>query len=254
MSEPMKNKLLTRSGDREKPLLAIADTDAAHLYYTCILMQRLEYNIYTTKTAAGILELLNVAEPALVLTAVSLDGGEDGLELLRKIKRNPNTHSIPVIVLTKSRDKAVKDACEQEGCEAYLQKPLDPDLLYAAIQKATEATPRQYIRLNTSLNVIVGDGKGAVPVFDDYITALSEIGMYVSTPNPRPIGSRMPFTILFENRRVKTEGSVLYSFKRGEGPLKTSGMGVKFTQIAQEDKGLIKSYIRKEIVKGLHLK
>ena len=255
MAEPEKNKLLTRSGDREKPLLVVADADASHLYFASVMLQRLDYNIYTTKTAAGVLEFLEVAEPALVLTEVSLDGGEDGLELLRTIKRNPRTYSIPVIVLTSSRDQAAKDACKQAGCAAYLHKPLDPDVLYAAIQKVTEASPRQFIRLNTCLNVIVGDEKNAANLdFGDCITALSEHGMYVSTQKPRPVGSVVPFTILFESTRIKAEGTVLYSFKHGEGPLKTAGMGVKFTSIGPEEQGRIKTFIRKEIVKGLHLK
>jgi len=255
MAEPTKDTLMERSGNREKPLLVIADTDASHLYYASTMLQRLDYNIYTTKTAAGVLELLDVAEPALVLTDVSLDGSADGLELLRKIKRNPRARSIPVIFLTSSRDRAIQDACTREGCAAYLQKPLDPDILYAAIQKATETSPRQYIRLSTCLNVIVGDETDPANLdAGDCVTALSEHGMYVSTQRPRPTGSLVPFTILFGGTRIPIEGSVLYSFKHGEGPLKTSGMGVKFTRIGPEEQGKIKAFIRRAIVKGLHLK
>jgi len=237
--------------ERQKRLLLVVDGDAAHLYFTSILLQRLEYNLHTAKTAEDALEIVEVAAPALVLTEISL-AGTDGYELLKKIKRNPSTFAIPVIVATSSRDPAVKEACLREGCTAYFQKPVDPDLLYAAIQKATESQPRRYIRLNTCLNVIVGDEKAAEQsVISDYITALSEQGMYVSTTRPKAAGTPVPITIFLEGSRIKVEGSVLYSFQQGEGPIKTPGMGIKFTRIDPQDEARIKTFIRKEITKGL---
>lgn len=240
-----------QAGERQKRLLVVVDGDGAHLYYTSILLQRLEYNIQTTKTAEDALESMEVAKPALVLTETSL-AGMNGIELLKKLKHNPKTFAIPVVILTSSKDPAVKDACLREGCSAYLQKPVEPDVLYSAIQKATESMPRQYIRLNTCLNVVVGDDKsGAQSVINDYITALSENGMYVSTAAPKPIGLQIPITIFLEDARIKVEGVVLYSFKRGEGPLKTPGMGIKFVNINADDQRLIRTFIKREITKGL---
>jgi CheY-like chemotaxis protein/Tfp pilus assembly protein PilZ len=251
MAETSSQNTAVKSGDREKRLLLIVDGDNAHLYYTSMLLQRLEYNIHTAKTAEDALEIVGVAHPALILTEISL-GGMDGVEFLKKIKRNPQTFSIPAIILTASKDQAVKAASMQEGCAAYLQKPVEPDVLYAAIQKATESQPRQYIRLNTTLNVIVGDDKTAEYTgIGDYITALSEHGMYISTSKPKPIGLQIPITILLEDMKIKVEGMVLYSFQRGQGPLRTPGMGIKFVRISPEDEKVIKVYIKREITKGL---
>jgi CheY-like chemotaxis protein len=160
MAETTRGNAAVKSGEREKRLLVVVDGNNAHLYYTSMLLQRLDYNIHTANTAEDALEIVNVAHPALVLTEISLSG-MDGLELLKKIKRNPQSFSVPVIVLTASKDQAVKADALQEGCAAYLQKPVEPDVLYATIQKMTESRPRQYIRLNTTLNVIVGDDKAA---------------------------------------------------------------------------------------------
>lgn len=250
MAEPAVQHPGVQAGEREKRLVVVVDGESAHLYYTSMLLQRLEYNIHTAKTAEDAFEIMGVAHPALVLTEISL-AGMNGVEFLKKIKRNPQTRSLPVIILTSSKDPAVKEACLQEGCTAFLQKPVDPDALYAPIQKATEAAPRRYIRLNTCLNVIVGDDKAAATVIGDYISALSEQGMFVSTSKPRPVGLQVPITILLENAKIQVEGMVLYSFKREEGPLKTPGMGIKFIRIKADDQGLIKSFITREITKGL---
>lgn len=242
---------MTRSEGRQKRLIALADKDDAHLYYTSIVLQRLDYNIHTMKSAEDVLAFLEVAQPDLILTETSF-AGMDGVELLRKIKRTPATHSLPVIVLTSSKDPMVKEACQREACTNYLQKPVEPDVLYAAIQKVTETTPRQYIRLATSLNVMVGEGREAEEsVIKNYITALSEQGMFINTENPIPVGMAIPVTILLETNRIKVEGMVLYSFDRGKGPLRTAGMGIKFVRIGSEDQALIRQFIRRQITKGL---
>ena len=237
--------------EHPKRLLVIVDGEAAHLYYTSMLLQRLEYNIQTSKNAEDALDAVAVAEPSLVLTEISLPG-MNGLELLKTIRRKPRTHKIPVVILTSSKDQAVKSACLEEGCSAYFHKPVDTDVLYAAIQKATEEKPRQFIRLQTRLNVMVGNDEAAqTSVISDYISALSEQGMFVSTSNPKPYGFQLPITIFLEDTKIRVEGQVLYSFKREEGPLKTSGMGIKFIRIKPEDQRLIKTFIKKEITKGL---
>ena len=251
MAEPVMLNATPPSGGREKRLLAIVDGDSASLYYASIVLQRLEYNIHTAKSAEDVLALLDVARPALVIAEVSLPG-MDGIEFLKKIKRNPRTFAIPVIILTSSKDPAAKEACLREHCAAYLQKPLEPDVLYAAIQKATESMPRSYIRVNTCLNVMVGDDRAAeLSVVEDYISALSENGMFVSTSKPKSVGIQVPVTIFLEKSRIQVEGMVLYSFKRGEGPMRTAGMGIKFVRIKPEDQNLIRLFIRKEITKGL---
>ena len=242
---------MTRSEERQKRLIALVDSDSAHLYFTIIVLQRLDYNIHTMNSAEDVLAFLEVAHPDLILTETSL-AGTDGVELLRKIKRTPATHSLPVIMLTSSKDPMVKDACQRERCTDYLHKPVEPEVLYAAIQKVTETTPRQYIRLATCLNIMVGEGRAAeASVIQNYITALSEQGMFVNMEKPVPAGLRLPITIFLETNRIKVEGMVLYSFDRGKGPLRTAGMGIKFVRIGSEDQDLIRQFIRRQITKGL---
>ncbi len=242
----------TQSGDRKKRLLIVVDGDGAHLYYTGILLQHLDYTIYTTKTAEEALEVMNISLPSLVLTEVNLPR-MNGREFLKKLKQNPATKSIPVVVYSLSKDPAVRDACLREGAAGFLVKPVDPDTLYAAIQQATEATPRSYIRLNTCLEVIVGNEKeDEMASIDDCVMALSENGMYVNTTRTRPPGARVPITLFLGSAKIRIEGMVLYSFdSRSRGPLRTPGMGIKFVSIGPEDRALIKAFIKKQVTSGL---
>jgi len=236
--------------DRKKHLLIVIDGDASQLYYTGMLLQRLGYNIYTTKMAEDALEIMNITVPALVLTDVTLPA-MSGLELIRKMKQNPYSQAIPVIFYTKSLDRSVKDACLHEGGVAILSKPAEPDVLFWAIQKAAEITPRRYIRLSVCLSVIVDNQAAADGSPIDCLTAISENGMYISTLNPRKVRTEMPFSIFLQKYVIRIMGIVLHSYKSGEGPLRTPGMGVQFTQITPEDQEIIRAFINRQLMQDL---
>jgi len=237
--------------ERKKPLLILVDGNASHLYYTGILLQRLDYTIYTTRNAEEALEIINITIPAIVVAETSLPG-MSGLELLKQIKRNPATSSVPVLILTSTGNPLITEQCHREGCAGVLTKPIDPEALFAAIQKVTEATPRTYVRLKIFFDVVVKDDalKESTST-NDCVTALSENGMYVSTQYPRKKGALLYFTISLGKAKIDVQGTVLYSFDRGKGPLGTSGMGIKFTSIKPEDRNLIRAIIKKTLTEDI---
>lgn len=48
-----------------------------------------------------------------------------GLEVLHRLKANPHTRTIPVVVLSSSREKRDLAECYQSGVNSYLVKPMD---------------------------------------------------------------------------------------------------------------------------------
>ncbi len=236
--------------NKRKRILFIADGDAPSLYYTGMLLQRLDYNIYTTRMAEEALEIMIFSIPLLVLTDVSL-GRMDGIAFLKRIKEDPRIGSVPVIVSSASADPSIRHSCMENGCSAFLKKPFDPAELYAAVQRATEEKPRRYIRLHTCLPVLLRDDDGQDQSRMDCITALSEEGIYISIFKPLPVGVQIPMTLFLGKAKVRARGTVLYSFAAGSGPLHTSGMGVKFTHIRDEDRVLIRAFIRKELTQDI---
>jgi len=49
----------------------------------------------------------------------------DGVEVLTKMKMNPDTKEIPVIMLTTTDDPREVEACYNLGCNAYITKPVE---------------------------------------------------------------------------------------------------------------------------------
>jgi len=63
-------------------------------------------------------------QPALVLLDLKMPK-VDGLEVLRRIKNDPNLRTLPVVVLTSSREEQDLVASYDLGVNAYVVKPVD---------------------------------------------------------------------------------------------------------------------------------
>lgn len=62
--------------------------------------------------------------PALVLLDLKLPG-IDGLEVLRRIRNDPSTHRLLVVVLTSSHEEKDIVASYDLGVNSYIRKPVD---------------------------------------------------------------------------------------------------------------------------------
>lgn len=64
------------------------------------------------------------ASPYVVLLDLKLPL-VDGIEVLRRIKEDPATRSVPVVMLTSSREDRDLAACYELGVNSYIVKPVD---------------------------------------------------------------------------------------------------------------------------------
>jgi len=231
--------------------LLIVDNRAASLFYWGMLLKRLDYKVVSKRSAEEALKALEDSRPAIVLTDVALPG-MDGVALLKVIKEDPRYRDIPVVMLASTDDEATKYACTRLGCASWFPKDVEPDDLYRKLQSLIEATPRSHIRLNTSVKVIVGDGTtmgGSART--EYASAISEGGLYVRTRYPQPQNALTPVRILLNEGEVRAKAVVLYSYAKNEGPYKEPGMGVKFVEISDQDRRLIRTFINEQLTKDI---
>lgn len=115
-----------------KRILIVEDTELNR----DLLVQLLEddYEISTADDgAAGIAQAETVA-PDLILMDLSLPV-IDGWEATRRIKADPALKDIPVIALTAHAMQGDEAKARAAGCDDYVSKPIDEDLLFAAIER-----------------------------------------------------------------------------------------------------------------------
>src|SRR5205823_2243720 len=59
----------------------------------------------------------------------------DGVEVLRRLKSDPRTAMLPVIMLTTTDDPREVEKCYQIGCNVYITKPVEYDAFVEAVKR-----------------------------------------------------------------------------------------------------------------------
>ena len=77
------------------------------------------------------------SNPKLILLDIKLPK-VDGIEILKQLKANEKTKTIPVVILTSSKESQDIKACYELGANTYIQKPVDFDGLIAATKRLKE--------------------------------------------------------------------------------------------------------------------
>jgi two-component system, cell cycle response regulator DivK len=101
-----------------------------------LLVQLLEdqYEILTAVDGAAGIELAEMKHPDLILMDLSLPV-IDGWEATRRIKDNESVRHIPIIALTAHAMRGDAERALGCGCDDYLSKPLDEEVLFQKLAR-----------------------------------------------------------------------------------------------------------------------
>jgi two-component system, cell cycle response regulator DivK len=115
-----------------KKILVVEDVE----FNRDLVVQLLEddYEIITAADGAKGLQLADRERPDLILMDLSLPV-IDGWEATRRIKANAALKHIPIIALSAHAMTGDEEKALQSGCDDYLSKPIDEDLLLAKLAK-----------------------------------------------------------------------------------------------------------------------
>ena len=94
-----------------------------------------DYQILFGENGQQALEIAETEHPDVILLDVVLYGSNlDGLEVCRRLKQNPATQDIPVILLTGGGQKSDLEAGKAAGADDYFTKPFSPMALMKKIE------------------------------------------------------------------------------------------------------------------------
>lgn len=79
--------------------------------------------------------------------------GMDGLELTRRLKKDPETSRIPIVMLTAKGDEADIVAGLELGADDYITKPFSPRVLIARVRSILRRREKPAVDEETSLQV-----------------------------------------------------------------------------------------------------
>ncbi len=147
-----------------------------------LLQFNLERNKYRVSVVDSGEEALSVAcqfLPDLILLDIMLPGA-DGLEVCKRLKADPKTQAIPIIMLTALCEEADIVTGLELGADDYITKPFSPRVLLArvkaALRRITAAQPAisderivvHNISIDTARHKVEVDGEDVVLTFTEF--------------------------------------------------------------------------------------
>lgn len=106
----------------KKNRILIVEDEESLLKLESILLSSKGYSVTGVMDGVAALEEIVANRPDLVVLDIMLPG-MDGFEVCRKIRENPATRDIPVIMLTAKKTSQDQILGLQVGADAYITKP-----------------------------------------------------------------------------------------------------------------------------------
>jgi two-component system cell cycle response regulator DivK len=92
------------------------------------ILQAEGFHMLEAENAYQALSLIRTSSPDLILMDINMPG-LDGYSLTEQLKSQPAHRNIPIIALTANVMKGDRERTIKAGCDGYIQKPIDVDLL-----------------------------------------------------------------------------------------------------------------------------
>jgi cyclic di-GMP phosphodiesterase len=137
-----------RTYDSSAPKVLIVDDIPQNLKLLNALLLPLQYDVLKADNGETALDIVNKENVDLVMLDVMMPG-LDGFEVCRRIRQNPNTRMIPVILVTALDDNESKIKGIEAGADDFISKPPNKQELIARTKSLIKLK-----RLNNNLTDI----------------------------------------------------------------------------------------------------
>jgi CheY-like chemotaxis protein len=121
--------------------IVIADDDPDIRESLQAILESQQYTVVTAVDKTDGLEKIRAEKPDLAILDVMMSTWEDGFEMSRELKKDPQFKDMPILMLTGIKNETGIDfkatAGDPTWCpvDAYLEKPIEPDILLAEVTK-----------------------------------------------------------------------------------------------------------------------
>ena len=114
--------------------IVVADDDPTVVNLVKMRLGMAQFTVATADDAEGALAMVRAKDPIAVILDVQMPGG-GGLFVLSKLKADPKTSSLPVMMLTGERNAETVLQAMDAGADDYMVKPFLPDVLAERVSR-----------------------------------------------------------------------------------------------------------------------
>ena len=116
-----------------KKILLVDDSKTTLLMERAILEKRTNYQCVTAADGLEAVSKATEERPDLILMDVVMPR-MNGFEACKKMRQQPATREIPIVLLTTRGEESYMEAGFQSGCNDYLTKPVNGDELIKLLE------------------------------------------------------------------------------------------------------------------------
>jgi CheY-like chemotaxis protein len=117
----------------------IVDDDAVIRQLICVNLELEGFEVHTAEDGQDALEKVKAVDPAVITLDIMMPR-LDGWETAARLRNDPATAHMKVILLSARAQEADLRRGQGIGVDAYLTKPFDPDDLVEAVRRLADGT------------------------------------------------------------------------------------------------------------------
>lgn len=104
------------------------------------LVQARGYEVTAVDSGARALEEATAAPPDVVLLDLMMPGDFDGLDVCRRLRLDPSTRQLPILIITAATDSTSRDEAMRAGATGFFTKPFSPFALLNELERLAPPT------------------------------------------------------------------------------------------------------------------
>lgn len=116
----------------------VVDDDRDQAFALTHRLEKLGYQVLSAFSGQSALALATEMHPHLVVLDLRLPDAT-GFEICEELADSPHTCGTPIIIVSAMEGPDIVRQARQVGCEFYVRKPYDPNVLLTLIEHALQA-------------------------------------------------------------------------------------------------------------------
>lgn len=234
--------------DINQKTVLIADSNKVDVLRLSVLLKRLDYSVFTVLSCYDVIKKTAGYHPDIVLMSINMSDMNSTV-CMEQVKRDAHLKAIPFLTMGEKSDAKALEECLEKGAASYILKPINPTLLYCAIQKATEKKPRENVRVRIIFKVtILCQNQKRV----SFASNLSEAGVFIRSIKPIPVGTKVSIAMdLPSTKPIEVEGVIINIVEFNRDSFIEPGMCIRFTNIDKDIQLGLRKFVEEQLTYDL---